>query len=68
MSYSSRDWWTEFAVFVLTTAACTALFVWLWIASLDGREATANGLGFLVPGLFVGLWAARRYRRRHINR
>lgn len=65
MPYRSRNWWIECAVFVSVSAACTVLLALLWIVSLGGREATASAWGFLVPGILAGLWAARRYRRRH---
>ncbi|WP_225080655.1 hypothetical protein [Streptomyces sp. CoT10] len=67
MTYSSRNWWIEMAVFVSVTAVCTVLLVLLWIWSLDGAEASANLWGFVVPGALVGLWASRRYRRAHIS-
>ncbi|MFJ5901606.1 hypothetical protein ACIQFZ_41080 [Streptomyces sp. NPDC093064] len=67
MTYSSRNWWIEMAVFVSVTAVCTVLLVLLWIWSLDGAEASANVWGFVVPGALVGLWASRRYRRAHIS-
>ncbi len=67
MAYRSRHWWTEFLLFVCVSAVCTIVPAWLWMASQEGREVTANGWGFMVPGLVVGLWAARRYRRRHLS-
>ncbi|MEV5990762.1 hypothetical protein AB0L96_05350 [Streptomyces sp. NPDC052115] len=64
-AYSSRNWWTEMAVGVLVTLVCTALLLGVGIWALEGRGGTVNLLSCLVPGLAVGIWSARRYRRRH---
>ncbi|MFJ8694667.1 hypothetical protein [Streptomyces roseolilacinus] len=64
MAYSSRNWWTELALFVSVSAASALLLAALWAMSLDGREETVNGLLFIIPGVVIGLWAAARYRRR----
>ncbi|MFE0178538.1 hypothetical protein ACFWZ2_40165 [Streptomyces sp. NPDC059002] len=66
-AYSSRNWWTEMAVGVLGTAACTALLLALDVRALEGRGGTVDLLNCLVPGLAVGVWSARRYRRRRIS-
>ncbi|MBB1255733.1 hypothetical protein [Streptomyces alkaliterrae] len=65
MTYSStREWWGEVAVGVLAAVATTVLLALLCFLSLGGEEATVNLAWFAVPGLFVGLWVSRRYRRR----
>lgn len=64
MAYSSRNWWTELALFVSVGSASAFLLAALWSVSLDGREETVNGLLFIVPGVIIGLLAAARYRRR----
>ncbi|MEU6123210.1 hypothetical protein [Streptomyces sp. NPDC047123] len=63
-AYTSRQWWTEMAVGVLVTLVCTGLLLLVGIWALEGRGGTVNLLSCLVPGLVVGIWAARRYRRR----
>ncbi|WP_234372381.1 hypothetical protein [Streptomyces noursei] len=63
MAYSSRNWWTELALFVSVSAASAFLLAVLWAVSLDGREETVNGLFFIIPGVVIGLLAAARYRR-----
>ncbi|MFF3646313.1 hypothetical protein [Streptomyces sp. NPDC002564] len=52
------------AIGVLVTLVCTGLLLLVGIWALEGRGGTVNLLSCLVPGLVVGIWAARRYRRR----
>ncbi|WP_217245757.1 hypothetical protein [Streptomyces sp. AC602_WCS936] len=65
MAYSARNWWTEVTVFFVTTVVCSAVLILLWVAAFSGTGASAGVWGFVLPGGLVGLWAARRYRRRH---
>ncbi|MBB1246121.1 hypothetical protein GL263_21560 [Streptomyces durbertensis] len=65
MTYSTREWWVEIAVGALAAVATTVLLAFLCFLSLGGEEATVNLAWFAVPGLAVGLWVSRRYRRRH---
>ncbi|MEU0359830.1 hypothetical protein [Streptomyces cyaneofuscatus] len=62
MSYTSKNWWTEFALFASVTLGSILAAVLFLSLTYKG---TLDGLVLIVPSIALGLWAARIYRRRH---
>ncbi|MGI5485005.1 hypothetical protein [Streptomyces lavendofoliae] len=65
MEYSSKNWWTELALFVAVSAASVVLLSLLLAAVVDGDNQSVSGLLVIIPSVVLGLVSARIYRRRH---
>ncbi|MGW9453342.1 hypothetical protein [Streptomyces sp. NPDC055632] len=67
MAYSPKNWWTELALFASVTALSTAALFGILVMTPHEDGQQLNVLLLIIPGIVIGLLAARVYRRRHAS-